>query len=82
MSTVLVHVGFGHLLSPERIVAVAAPGSAPIKRAIRDAKKGKSVIDLTNGRKTKSVIFTDSQYIVLSAMEPVTINGRLKGIKY
>lgn len=78
MSLKLIHIGFGHLLSPERIVVVAGPDSAPIKRTVRDAKKDKLVIDVTSGRRTKSVIFTDSNHIVLSALDPGTINKRMR----
>ena len=77
MSTGLIHVGFGNYLSPDRIVSIAVPRSAPIKRSIQDARDKEMVIDLTNGRRTKSVVFTDCKYIVLAAVEPGTINGRL-----
>ncbi len=78
MSKKLVHVGFGNYLSPSRILAVAVPNSAPIKRTIREMREKNLVIDLTEGHKTKSVIFTDSKYVVLVAIEAVTINGRLE----
>ena len=77
MSTVLTHVGFGHYLATGRILAIAAGGSAPIKRSIQNARDKHLLIDLTNGRKTKAVVFTDCQYLVLVALEPSTINGRL-----
>lgn len=78
MSTNLIHIGFGNYLDTDGIVVIAVPNSAPIKRSVQDAKRKKIVIDLTNGRKTKSVIFTDSKHVVLSSLEPVTINKRLK----
>ena len=77
MSTKLIHLGFGHYLNPDEIVVIAIPKSAPVKRSVQDARDKGVIIDLTNGRRTKSVIFTDSKYVVLSALEPATINGRL-----
>lgn len=77
MSTRLIHIGFGNYLSGGRIVAIAVPSSAPIKRSIQDARDKGLVIDLTNGHRTKSVLFTDRKYMVLVALEPGTIKGRL-----
>lgn len=77
MSTELVHLGYGHYLSADEIVVIAVPKSAPLKRSVLGARAQGVIIDLTNGRKTKSVIFTRSGYVVLSALEPITINGRL-----
>jgi len=77
MSAKLIHIGFGHYLDTDRIVAIAVPKSAPVKRSLQDARNKGLIIDLTDGRRTKSAIFTDSKYVVLSALEPVTINGRL-----
>lgn len=77
MSTRLVHIGFGNYLSRDSIVAIAVPSSAPIKRSVQNARDKELIIDLTNGRRTKAVVFTYSQYIVLAAVEPVTIDGRL-----
>lgn len=79
MSTRLVHLGFGHYLSTDRIVAIAIPRSAPLKRSVQEARDKCLIINLTDGRRTKAVIFTDSSYLVLSALEPVTINKRLEG---
>lgn len=80
MSVQLVHIGFGNYLAIDRIIAIAMPRSAPIKRSIWDAKDKGLIIDLTDGRKTKSVIFTSSKYIVLSSLEPTTVNSRVKEI--
>ena len=77
LSTRLIHIGFGNYLSTDRIVAIAVIRSTPIKRSIQDARDKELVIDLTNGHRTKSVVFTDCKYLVLMALEPVTINGRL-----
>lgn len=79
MSARLVHMGFGNYLSTEKIVAVVVPRSAPVKRAVQGARVKGLIIDMTDGRRTKAVIFTDSNYLVLSALEPVTIDGRLEG---
>lgn len=80
MRTRLINIGFGNYLARDRIVAIAGPNSAPIKRSVLDARAKELVITLTNGRRTKSVIFTDSKYMVLSALEPVTIRQRVTGI--
>ena len=78
MSAKLIHIGFGSYLSIDRIVAIAITRSSPVKRSIQVARDGDLLIDLTNGRRTKSVIFTASKYVVLSNLEPGTIDGRLK----
>ncbi|MBQ5590627.1 MAG: DUF370 domain-containing protein [Clostridia bacterium] len=62
----LVNIGFGNLINSDKIVAVLSPDSAPAKRLVGDAKKDKRLIDATQGRKTESVIITDSDHIVLS----------------
>lgn len=64
----LVNIGFGNLISAERVISVVSPESAPIKRVVTEARERGFLIDATQGRKTKSVIFTDSEYIVLSYM--------------
>ncbi len=74
----LVHVGFGNVLAMNRVIAVASPNSAPTKRAIQEGKNKGLLIDMTNGRRTKAVIFTDSGHIVLAALAPETITGRLQ----
>ena len=73
----LVNIGFGNIVSAERIVAIVSPESAPIKRIIQDAKENKSVIDATYGRKTRAVLVMDSGHIILSAVQPETIASRL-----
>ena len=78
MSAKLIHIGFGNYLDTDRIVAIATHKSAPVKRSVQDARDKELVIDLTNGHRTKSVVFTDCRYIVLVALEPNTINGRLE----
>ncbi len=75
---VLIHVGFGNVLAMNRVIAIASPNSAPTKRTIQEGKNKGLLIDLTNGRRTKAVIFTDSGHIVLVALAPETITGRLQ----
>ena len=62
----LVNVGFGNMVNADRVVCVVSPESAPIKRIVQQAKETGKLIDVTQGRKTASVIFTDSEHIVLS----------------
>lgn len=74
----LVHIGFGNILAMNKVIAMASPNSAPTKRTIQEARTKGLVIDMTNGRRTKAVIFTDSGHIVLAALAPETITGRLQ----
>ena len=74
----LLNIGFGNMVSAERIISVVAPDSAPVKRIIQDAKDRGSLIDASCGRKTKSVIIMDSDHIVLSAVTTERITIRLK----
>ncbi len=78
MSIELVHIGFGNILAMSRAIAIASPNSAPTKRIIHDSRSNGKVIDMTSGRKTKSVIFTDSGHIVLAALAPETIASRFQ----
>lgn len=72
-----INIGFGNLVSAGRIVAIAAPDSAPIKRLVQDGRDRDRVVDVTCGRRTRAVILTDSGHIVLSAIQPETISNRL-----
>lgn len=72
----LINIGFGNLVSGDRIVAIVSPDSAPIKRIVQDAKEQGTLIDATYGRKTKSVIITDSEHIVLSSKNPESLGNR------
>lgn len=72
----LINIGFGNMVSGNRVVAIVSPDSAPIKRIIQDAKEKGALIDATYGRKTKSVIITDSDHIVLSAKNPESLGAR------
>ena len=74
----LVHIGFGNILAMNRVIAIASPNSAPTKRTIQEGRNKGLLIDMTNGRRTKAVIFTDSGHIVLGALAPETIAGRLQ----
>lgn len=74
----LIHIGFGNILAMNRVIALASPNSAPIKRSIQEVRNKGLLIDMTNGRKTKAVIFIDSGHIVLAALAPETITGRLQ----
>ena len=72
-----INIGFGNMVSAERVVAIASPDSAPIKRLVQDAKEDGRVIDASCGRRTRSVIVTDSEHIILSAIQTETITHRL-----
>ena len=78
MNIELVHIGFNNIIAMNRVIAIASPNSAPTKRTIQDAKNKGELIDMTNGRRTKAVIFVDSGHIVLAALAPETIAGRLQ----
>ncbi|MDV2988664.1 MAG: DUF370 domain-containing protein [Dehalogenimonas sp.] len=77
MAIELVHIGFGNILAMNRLIAIAPPNSAPIKRVIQESRGKGMLIDMTNGRKTKAVLFTDSGHVVLAALAPETITGRV-----
>jgi regulator of extracellular matrix RemA (YlzA/DUF370 family) len=78
MVTELVHIGFGNILAMSRVIAIASPNSAPTKRTIHEGRNNGKVIDMTSGRRTKAVIFTDSDHIILAALAPETISSRLQ----
>ena len=73
----LIHIGFGNIISADRMIAIVSPDSAPIKRMIQEAKDNKTAIDATYGRRTRAVIIMDSGNIVLSAVQPETVAGRI-----
>ncbi len=76
MTIELIHIGFGNILAINRVIAIASPNSAPTKRTIQEGRNNGKLIDMTCGRRTKAVIFTDSGHIVLVALAPETIAGR------
>ena len=75
----LVNIGFGNMVNCERIIAVVSPETAPIKRLVQDAKDESRVIDVTCGRRTRSVIITDSDHVILSALKCETISNKISG---
>ena len=75
----LLNIGFGNAVSMERIIAIISPDSAPVKRMISDAKERGILIDATYGRKTRTVVVTDSGHIILSGLQTDTITGRAEG---
>ncbi len=75
----LINIGFGNMVAVDRIVAIVTPESAPIKRIVQDAKEGGTLIDASYGRKTRAVIITNSDHVILSAIPPETVANRLEG---
>lgn len=73
----LINIGFGNMVSANRLVAIVSPDSAPIKRIIQESRDKNNLIDATYGRRTRAVIITDSDHIILSAIQPETIANRL-----
>ena len=72
-----INVGFGNMVAADRVIALASPDSAPVKRLVQDAKDDGRAIDVTCGRRTRSVIITDSEHVILSAIQTETIANRL-----
>ena len=77
----LINIGFGNIVSASRVIAIISSESAPIKRIIQEARDANVLIDATYGRKTRAVIIADSGHIILSAVQPETVAGRLSGGK-
>lgn len=77
MARTLVHVGFGNMIVAERIVAIIQPASSPMKRLKEEAREAGRLIDATKGRKTRAIIITDSNHVLLSAIQPETIVNRI-----
>ena len=73
----LINIGFGNMVSANRLVAIVSPESAPIKRIIQDAKDRGTLIDATYGRRTRAVLVTDSDHVILSAVQPETVANRV-----
>ena len=74
-----INIGFGNMVAADRIVALVSPDSAPVKRLMQDAKDSGRTIDVSCGRRTRSVIITDSEHVILSAIQTETIANRLSG---
>jgi extracellular matrix regulatory protein A len=77
MSIKLINIGFGNIVSANRIISIVSPESAPIKRIIQDARDKGVLIDATYGRRTRAVIVMDSDHVILSAVQPETVAARL-----
>lgn len=73
----LVNVGFGNIVSANRVIAIVSPESAPIKRIVQEARESGRLIDATCGRRTRAVVITDSDHVILSAIQPETVANRL-----
>jgi len=76
MEVQLINIGFGNIVSANRVIAIVSPESAPIKRIVSEAKENGKLIDATYGRRTRGVIITDSGHIILSAIQPETVAHR------
>ena len=74
----LINIGFGNMVNASRLVAIVSPESAPIKRIIQECKEKGTLIDATHGRRTRAVIITDSDLIVLTYLYPETVAGRVE----
>ena len=72
-----INIGFGNMVSANRMVAIVSPESAPIKRLVQDAKERGTLIDATYGRRTRAVLVMDSDHVILSSVQPETVAGRM-----
>ncbi len=77
MEIKLINIGFGNIVAANRIIAIVSPESAPIKRIIQEAREQGRLVDATYGRRTRAVVITDSDHIILSAVQPETVSHRL-----
>ena len=75
----LINIGYGNMVSAQRVIAVVSPDSAPVKRMIQEAREAGRLIDATLGRKTKAVLIMDSGHVVLAAVQSANLAGRLTG---
>ncbi len=73
-----VNIGFGNVINDDKIITIVSPDSAPVKRLLQNAREENTVIDATQGRRTRAIIMTDAGYLVLSALLPETIAGRTR----
>ncbi len=81
MKSTLIHIGFGNVIHSSRVVAIVNPGSSPIRKLREEARGRGKLIDATEGRKTRSIIVTDSDHIILSAIQVETIAQRIASVK-
>jgi len=72
----MINIGFGNIVSSDRLIAMVTPESAPIKRIVQEAKARGALIDATCGRRTRAVLITDSEHVILSAIQPETVANR------
>lgn len=79
MGIELINIGFGNIVSANRIISIVSPESAPIKRLIQESRDEGILIDATYGRRTRAVIVTDSNHVILSSLQPETVAQRLEG---
>ncbi len=77
----MINIGFGNLVNTDRIVAIINSDSAPAKRIVQNAKEQNLLIDATQGRRTKSIIITDTRQIVISSLQPDTLSGRFAPVR-
>lgn len=77
MKVNLISIGYGSIISANRVISIISPESAPVKRIIQDAKESGKLVDATYGRRTRSVIIMDSDHVVLSAVQPETVANRI-----
>ncbi len=82
MSSKLLNIGFGNTVVASRVVAIVTPSSAPMKRLIEGSREDGKLVDATQGRKTRSIIITDSDHLILSALQAETIAQRFEGKEY
>ena len=79
MEMKFINIGFGNVVSAHRIISIVAPESAPIKRIVQESREAGNLIDATYGRRTRSVLVMDNGHVILSAVQPETIVGRIAG---
>ena len=79
MEMKFINIGFVNVVSAHRLISIVAPESAPIKRIVQEAREAGRLIDATYGRRTRSVLIADSDHVILSAVQPETIVGRIAG---
>jgi len=80
MEQLLLNIGFGNTVVAERVVAILSPNSSPMKRVKDEAKEARSLIDVTHGRKTRAIIITDSNHVILSAIQAETVASRFEAL--
>lgn len=77
MDIQLINIGFGNIVAANRVIAIVSPDSAPIKRIVESAREREQLIDATYGRRTRAAIVTDSNHVILTAIQPETVGNRL-----